>query len=160
MKISVVGTGYVGLVAGVCFADAGHHVICVDRDSQKIGLLLEGKVPIYEPGLEDIMDPAVRAGRLQFTTDLTKAVQETEVVFIAVGTPEKSDGSADLGPTFTVAQQIAEAANAPKVVVLKSTVPVGTGAEVQALMSRHSKHQLDVVNNPEFLKRVPRLMTF
>ncbi len=152
MKISVVGTGYVGLVAGVCFADTGHRVICVDRDSSKIDLLKEGKIPIYEPGLEDILEPARRSERISFTTELKSAVEETDVVFIAVGTPEKEDGQADLGPTFTVATQIAECANADKIVVLKSTVPVGTWREVQKIFDEKSKYNIEVVNNPEFLK--------
>ncbi len=152
MKISVVGTGYVGLVAGVCFADAGHQVVCVDRDESKIKMLKNGEIPIYEPGLEDILEPAMKSGRIEFTTDLTRAVQSTQVVFIAVGTPEKADGSADLGPTMTVAKQIAEAADSEKIVVLKSTVPVGTAKEIQALVSSLAKFKLEVVNNPEFLK--------
>lgn len=152
MKVSVVGTGYVGLVAGVCFADAGHQVVCVDRDETKIKMLKNGEIPIYEPGLEDILHPAMKSGRIEFTTDLRSAVQSTDVIFIAVGTPEKADGSADLGPTFTVATQIAEAADAQKIVVLKSTVPVGTAHEVQSLINAKSKFQLEVINNPEFLK--------
>lgn len=152
MKISVVGTGYVGLVAGVCFADAGHQVVCVDRDESKIKMLKNGEIPIYEPGLEDILEPAMKSGRIEFTTDLARAVQSTQVVFIAVGTPEKEDGSADLGPTMTVAKQIAEAANSEKIVVLKSTVPVGTAKEIQALVNAQAKFKLEVVNNPEFLK--------
>ena len=152
MKITVVGTGYVGLVAGVCFADAGHQVICVDREKHKIDLLLDGKVPIYEPGLEDIMAPAVRAGRLAFSTELVAGVHASDVIFIAVGTPETADGSADLGPTFAVATQIAEAANSAKIIVLKSTVPVGTALEVQKLVASKSKFEIEVVNNPEFLK--------
>ncbi|MES2856016.1 MAG: 2-dehydropantoate 2-reductase N-terminal domain-containing protein [Bdellovibrionota bacterium] len=102
MKISVVGTGYVGLVAGVCFADAGHHVICVDRDENKIARLKRGEIPIYEPGLEDLL--VTSKPRIEFTTDLVSAVRSTEVIFVAVGTPEKEDGSADMGPTFAVVE--------------------------------------------------------
>lgn len=152
MNITVVGTGYVGLVAGVCFADAGHQVVCVDNDKRKVDLLIDGKVPIYEPGLEDIMAPAFKAGRLVFTTELSKGVDTSEVIFIAVGTPERADGSADLSTTFLVAEQIALAAKSDKIVVLKSTVPVGTAAEVQKLLDQKSKFHLEVVNNPEFLK--------
>jgi UDPglucose 6-dehydrogenase len=152
MKITVVGTGYVGLVAGVCFADAGHQVICVDKDKAKIDLLVDGKVPIYEPGLEDIMGPAYKAGRLKFTTDLALGVRESEAVFIAVQTPEKEDGSADLSITLAVAAQIAELANDDKILVLKSTVPVGTSVQVQKMVDSKSKFHLEVVNNPEFLK--------
>ncbi len=152
MNITVVGTGYVGLVAGVCFADAGHQVVCVDRNKMKIDLLQDGKIPIYEPGLEDIMTPAYKAGRLEFTLDLAYGVQKSEVVFIAVETPEKEDGSANLAPTLGAAEQIALAANSDKIVVLKSTVPVGTAVQVQKLLSQKSQYKLEVVNNPEFLK--------
>ena len=152
MKISVVGTGYVGLVAGVCFADAGHQVWCVDRDSKKIDTLKSGAIPIYEPGLEDIMAPAVRSGRLHFTTSLQDAVDETEIVFIAVGTPEKEDGSADMGPTFSVIESVAKASKTAKVLVLKSTVPVGTAAQVRSRLREISALEFEVVSNPEFLK--------
>lgn len=152
MNITVVGTGYVGLVAGVCFTDAGHHVVCVDRDKKKIDLLLDGKVPIYEPGLEDIMEPAFKAGRLEFTTDLAYGVKKSDVVFIAVGTPEKEDGNADLGPTFAVAEQVAVCADKNKFLVLKSTVPVGTHREVQKVVDQKTKFKIEIVNNPEFLK--------
>src|SRR5688572_2478447 len=107
MKISVIGTGYVGLVAGVCFADAGHNVTCVDKDARKIEFLKQGKVPIYEPGLEELMSQA--RARLTFTTDLANAVRDSKVVFIAVGTPENDDGSADMGPTMKVVESICEA---------------------------------------------------
>jgi UDPglucose 6-dehydrogenase len=150
MKIAIVGTGYVGLVAGVCFADAGHNVICVDRDSRKIGLLKEGRIPIYEPGLEDLMHQA--KSRLEFTTDLKSAVEAAPVIFIAVGTPEKEDGSADLGPTLAVLRSICEAANEKKYVVLKSTVPVGTAKMVKAEAAGISRHPIEIINNPEFLK--------
>jgi UDPglucose 6-dehydrogenase len=150
MKISVIGTGYVGLVAGVCFADAGHGVICVDKDAKKIERLLKGEVPIYEPGLEDLMTQA--SPRLQYTTDLTQAVQSTDVIFIAVGTPEKDDGSADLGPTMAVVRAICQAANRKKFIVLKSTVPVGTAKLVRAEIAKLSAHPIEVVSNPEFLK--------
>ncbi|MCB0394806.1 MAG: UDP-glucose/GDP-mannose dehydrogenase family protein, partial [Bdellovibrionales bacterium] len=152
MNISVVGTGYVGLVAGVCFADTGHHVICVDNNPEKIKKLNEGIIPIYEPGLEDILEPARRSERIQFTTDLKMAVEKTDVVFIAVGTPESADGRADMGPTFAVVKAIADAANGPKTVVLKSTVPVGTAKDVQSKFDSMCKHPIEVVNNPEFLK--------
>ena len=150
MKIAIVGTGYVGLVAGVCFADAGRHVICVDRDKKKIDSLLEGKVPIYEPGLEELMRQS--RSRLEFTTDLEKAVHEASIIFVAVGTPEKEDGSADLGPTLAVVDAICKLANDRKVVVLKSTVPVGTFHIVSRRVSELSKHPIDIVSNPEFLK--------
>jgi len=150
MKIAVIGTGYVGLVAGVCFADTGNDVICVDRDEKKINQLRDGIIPIYEPGLEDILKTA--HSRLQFTTDLKKAVQECELIFVAVGTPEKDDGSADLTPTREVMKAIAAAANEKKFVVLKSTVPVGTAREMRELCARTSKHEIEIISNPEFLK--------
>jgi UDPglucose 6-dehydrogenase len=152
MKICVIGTGYVGLVAGVCFADAGHTVTCVDKDPNKINLLNDNKIPIYEPGLEELLEQAVDKKKIQFTTDIVKAVQTNEVIFIAVGTPEKEDGNADMGPTYQVAQSICDAANGKKYVVLKSTVPIGTGKEMKKFFKDSCKHPVEVVNNPEFLK--------
>jgi UDPglucose 6-dehydrogenase len=152
MKISVVGTGYVGLVAGVCFADAGHDVTCVDRDEAKIKMLLEKKVPIYEPGLEELLAQAIRKNKIQFTTDIAKSVKENDVVFVAVGTPEKEDGNADMGPTFAVLKSICESANTKKYVVLKSTVPIGTNKDVKKYFEDNCKHPVEVINNPEFLK--------
>lgn len=150
MKIAVVGSGYVGLVAGVCFADAGHSVICVDRDEHKITSLKEGRIPIHEPGLDEL---ALQSrARLSFTTDLTEAVQKSKAVFIAVGTPETADGSADLGPTMQVVEAIAKAANEKKFVVLKSTVPVGTALKVKELFRKSCSHPIEVISNPEFLK--------
>ena len=148
MKIAVIGTGYVGLVAGVCFADVGHHVICVDRDEKKIGMLREGKVPIYEPGLEDLMVTA--KGRIEFVTDLPSAVRSCDVVFVAVGTPEMPDGSADMRPTLAVVDAIVSAAaSTRKFIVLKSTVPVGTAAFMRQRLT-NTPHE--IVSNPEFLK--------
>lgn len=150
MKIAVVGTGYVGLVAGVCFADAGHHVTCVDRDAEKIDKLNKNIVPIYEPGLEDLLHQAKR--RLTFTTDLAAAVRANRIIFVAVGTPEKPDGSADLQPTQAVLQAICEAANEKKFVVLKSTVPIGTAELLAAYCKEHCRHEIELISNPEFLK--------
>lgn len=150
MKIAVVGTGYVGLVAGVCFADAGHTVTCVDHDAAKINQLNEGKVPIYEPGLEELMLQS--KARLTFTTELTPAVQGAQVIFVAVGTPETADGSADLGPTLTVIDAVAKCANAKKYVVLKSTVPVGTYRMLKSRLGADVLAKLEFVSNPEFLK--------
>ena len=150
MEIAVVGTGYVGLVAGVCFADVGHKVTCVDNNPDKINALNDGKIPIFEPGLEDILRSA--KSRLKFTMDLKQALDASEVVFIAVGTPETADGSADLGPTFSVLEGICKTATAPKIIVLKSTVPVGTNKKVQDFIDKNSEHAHEVVNNPEFLK--------
>ncbi len=150
MEIAVVGTGYVGLVAGVCFADVGHKVTCVDNNPDKINALNDGKIPIFEPGLEDILRSA--KSRITFTLDLKKALQQSEVVFIAVGTPETADGSADLGPTFSVLEGICKNATSAKIVVLKSTVPVGTSKKVKDYIDANSEWPHEVVNNPEFLK--------
>src|SRR5258705_5280735 len=135
MRIAVVGTGYVGLVAGVCFADSGHTVVCVDIDAKKIDELRNGRSPIYEPGLEELLQKNLAAERIRFATDLAGAVRASDVVFIAVGTPERDDGSADLRVAMAVAQQIAQSAERYTVVVNKSTVPVGTAARMQAEIS-------------------------
>ena len=152
MKIGVVGTGYVGLVAAACFAENGNSVIGVDIDEAKIKALLRGQIPIYEPGLAEIVVQNVAEGRLRFTTDIEVAVRECDVLFIAVGTPQDEDGSADLQFVLKVAEQIAEAMNGPKTVVNKSTVPVGTAAKVKAAIEARTKHPVSVVSNPEFLK--------
>jgi UDPglucose 6-dehydrogenase len=152
MKIGVVGTGYVGLVAAACFAENGNSVIGVDIDEAKIKALLAGQIPIYEPGLAEIVVQNVAEGRLRFTTDITLAVKECDVLFIAVGTPQDEDGSADLQYVLKVAEQIADAMNGPKIVVNKSTVPVGTAAKVKAAIEARTKHPVSVVSNPEFLK--------
>ncbi len=150
MKVAVVGTGYVGLVAGVCFADVGHHVVGVDRDENKIKMLKAGQIPIYEPGLEELLEQA--KSRLEFTTDLAQAVATCDVLFIAVGTPETADGSADMGPTFAVLDAICKHATAKKFVVLKSTVPVGTAKKARARVAEVAKAPIEIVSNPEFLK--------
>jgi UDPglucose 6-dehydrogenase len=152
MRIAVVGTGYVGLVAGVCFADSGHTVICVDVDEAKIDSLRQGKSPIYEPGLDELLHKNIAAERLSFSTGLADAVRSAEVVFIAVGTPQGDDGNADLRAAMGVAHQIADAAQRYTVVVNKSTVPVGTAARMQAEIGARTKVEIDVVSNPEFLK--------
>lgn len=149
MKIAVVGTGYVGLVAGVCFADAGHHVTCVDLPP-KIELLKNGTIPIYEPGLDDLLHQA--QSRISFTTDIKSAVQEAKVIFIAVGTPELPDGSADLKPTFSVVDSICADANEKKFVVLKSTVPIGTARKVRTRCLESCRFPIEIISNPEFLK--------
>jgi UDPglucose 6-dehydrogenase len=152
MKIGVVGTGYVGLVAAACFAENGNSVIGVDIDEAKIKALLNGQIPIYEPGLAEIVVQNVAEGRLSFTTDITSAVQQSNVLFIAVGTPQDDDGSADLRFVIKVAEQIADAMNGPKIVVNKSTVPVGTASKVEAAITARTHHKVSVVSNPEFLK--------
>jgi UDPglucose 6-dehydrogenase len=152
MRIAVVGTGYVGLVAGVCFADSGHAVIGVDVDEEKIAALRQGKSPIYEPGLDELLRKNIAAERISFATDLLPAVRASDVVFIAVGTPQGDDGNADLRAAMGVAQQVADAAQRYTVVVNKSTVPVGTAARMQAEIAARTKVEIDVVSNPEFLK--------
>jgi len=153
MKICVIGTGYVGLVAGAGLAEMGNDVICVDRDEQKIKDLMKGKIPIFEPGLEGLIEANVRENRLNFTTNLADAVDKSLVCLIAVGTPEAEDGSCDLSYVFGAAEEIAKAMNDYKVIVDKSTVPVGTAAKVTEIMKAHTNIEFDVVSNPEFLKQ-------
>ena len=154
MRVTMVGTGYVGLVSGACFADFGHQVICVDKDVGKIDRLHQGIMPIFEPGLEDLVASNVKAGRLSFTTDLSEAVKEADTVFIAVGTPSRrGDGHADLSYVEQAAREIAEHMQGYTVVVNKSTVPVGTGDLVQSIMTEvNPKGDFSVVSNPEFLR--------
>jgi len=154
MKIVMVGTGYVGLVSGVCFSDFGHDVVCVDKDPDKIGMLNQGRVPIYEPGLEALMARNVEAGRLSFTTDLKTAVDGAEAVFIAVGTPtRRGDGHADLTYVMAAAEEIAAALTGYAVVVTKSTVPVGTNRQVKQVIAKaRPDADFDVASNPEFLR--------
>lgn len=152
MKLCVVGTGYVGLVSGTCFAEGGNDVICVDIDERKIADLRNGKIPIYEPGLEELIRRNVNDGRLRFATDLAAAVKDSLVCFIAVGTPQDDDGSADLSMVLKATADIAKAMPGYRIVVLKSTVPVGTADKVRQAMSSYTTHPFDVVSNPEFLK--------
>ena len=152
MNITVIGTGYVGLVAVTCLADAGNNCIGVDIDEEKIKKLRKGEVPFYEPGLEEIIHANLREERLSFTTDIEKAIKEAYVIFIAVGTPESEDGSADLQHVIAVAEKIGRHANGDKIVVLKSTVPVGTNRRVHDAICSLTSHHISVVNNPEFLK--------
>jgi len=152
MNIAVVGTGYVGLVTGTCFAESGHTVTCVDKDAAKISLLKAGEVPIYEPGLEELIRRNTAEGRLFFTTDLAGAIAGAKVAFIAVGTPQAHDGSADLTAVRQVAKDIAKAMTGPLIIVNKSTVPVGTASLVTEIARRETKHAVQVVSNPEFLK--------
>jgi UDPglucose 6-dehydrogenase len=152
MKISIIGTGYVGLVAGACFADLGNKVVCVDIDSAKIKSLQNGIMPIFEPGLEEIVKRNVSENRLSFTTNLAEAVKKSEIVFIAVGTPEKEDGSVDMTYVLKAAEEIGKAAAGPLIVVDKSTVPVGTSIQVEQIIRKNTKHKISVVSNPEFLR--------
>ena len=151
MKLCVIGTGYVGLVTGTCFAATGQRVICVDNDASKIERLQRYEIPIYEPGLEEMVKENASAGRLTFTTDLAAAVRDVDLAFIAVGTPPTHDGEADLSAVFAVAQELAKHATHDLVIVNKSTVPVGTNAQVQKLVA-DAEHDIQVASNPEFLK--------
>lgn len=152
MKVCVVGTGYVGLVAGTCFAEYGNDVVCVDKDEKKITDLKQGIIPIYEPGLSELVERNHKEGRLKFTTQLSEAVESSEFIFIAVGTPTSDNGSADLRFVFAVAEEVGKAMNGYKIIVDKSTVPVGTADQVKEIISKNTKHPFDVVSNPEFLK--------
>ena len=157
MKICVIGTGYVGLVVGACFAEMGNFVICVDNDNEKLNKLKNGIIPIYEPSLEDLIKFNVGEKRLSFTSDLETAVKESLICFIAVGTPQGEDGSADMKYVYTVAEQIGKALNGYKVIVDKSTVPIGTAEKVTEIIRSNAKeefkNEFDVVSNPEFLKQ-------
>ena len=154
MRIAMVGSGYVGLVSGACFADFGHQVVCVDNDADKIAALVQGKVPIFEPGLDALLQINLRAGRLTFTTSLADAAREADAIFIAVGTPtRRGDGHADLSYVYMAAEEIADVARDGTVIVTKSTVPVGTGDEVERILkARRPEAHLPVVSNPEFLR--------
>ncbi len=153
MKICVIGTGYVGLVAGTCLAEMGNEVICVDKDLKKLEQLSKGIIPIYEPGLEELINANVAESRLTFTDDLKTAVEKSLVCFIAVGTPQGEDGSADLSYVYDVASNIGEYLNGYKVIVDKSTVPVGTAEKVTEIIKSKTGIEFDVVSNPEFLKQ-------
>ena len=153
MKICVIGTGYVGLVAGTCLADMGNEVICVDNNEEKISKLRNAIIPIYEPGLEDLIKSNTLENRLSFSTDLDSAVKASDVCFIAVGTPMKDDGTCNLEFVFEVAKSIAKSMNGYKVIVNKSTVPVGTAEKVREVIKNNTSYDFDVVSNPEFLKQ-------
>ena len=164
MKLTVIGTGYVGLVSGTCFAEMGNDVICVDNDKIKIDGLQSGKIPIWEPGLEEMVHRNKLGGRLTFTTNIKDAVENSDICFIAVGTPPDEDGSADLQYVLAVAGDIAKYMNGYKVIIDKSTVPVGTADKVKQtvqkiLDERGVDHKFDVVSNPEFLKEGDAITT-
>src|SRR5881394_3592863 len=154
VRIAIVGTGYVGLVTGTCFAEVGHQVICVDNDPKKVAMLQAGGIPIYEPGLEEMVKKNVAAGRLRFTASTKEGVENSDVVFIAVPTPPQEDGSVDLSFIELVARDIAGAMTSYKIVVDKSTVPVRTGDKVAETIKRYckAKVEFDVASNPEFLR--------
>lgn len=152
MNIGIIGTGYVGLVTGACFAESGNNVICVDIDEEKVKSLTDGKVTFYEPGLEDIVRKSLKEGRLQFTTDIAEAVKRSFIIFIAVGTPPNGDGSADIRAVLEVARSIGECLDDYKIIVTKSTVPVGTTEMVRDVIQGVTDIEFDVASSPEFLK--------
>jgi len=152
MKIAVIGTGYVGLVSGTCFAETGNHVICVDNNAEKVQKLQNEEITIYEPGLETLFHRNISQGRLEFTTDLADAVAQSKLIFLALPTPPDEDGSADLSYVLGVAEEIGKLMTEYKVIIDKSTVPVGTAEKVQKAIAQHTDCEFDVVSNPEFLK--------
>ena len=152
MKIAVVGTGYVGLVTGTCLAETGNTVICVDINAQKVEMMKAGKVPIYEPGLDVLFHRNIEQGRLKFTTSLAEAIAEAQIIFLALPTPPDGDGAADLSFVLGAAKDIAQIISDYKVVVTKSTVPVGTADKVKAVFAANTQVEVDVVSNPEFLR--------
>jgi UDPglucose 6-dehydrogenase len=160
LKISVIGCGYVGLVTGACLADSGNDVVCVDIDQAKVDRLLEGEVPIYEPGLAELIERNREMGCIDFTTDRQRGVEHGDVIFIAVATPMSQSGEADLSYVYAVAEDIGSYLDRYKVVVDKSTVPVGTADEVRAIIGKNAKHEFDVVSNPEFLKEGTAIADF
>jgi len=162
MKLCMIGTGYVGLVSGVCFADLGNNVICVDKDTKKIDLLSKGKIPIYEPGLTELVNKNYKNKRLKFSTDLKKSIKDSDIIFICVGTPTKKSGSsADLSQIFNAAKEISLSINKFKVIVTKSTVPVTTGDQVEKILrKKNSSKKFSVVSNPEFLREGEAIRDF
>lgn len=165
MNITIFGTGYVGLVTGACLANVGHHVICIDIDANKVSRLQNGEIPIHEPGLETLVEQNLAAGRLEFTLDIEKAVHHADIQFIAVGTPPNESGAADLKYVLAVAESIGRTMTSPKIIVVKSTVPVGTCDKVESkvrdtLSARGTELSFDVVSNPEFLKEGAAILDF
>ena len=162
MKICMIGTGYVGLVSGVCFSDLGHDVICVDKDQNKINNLKQGIIPIYEPGLEELVLKNYKNKRLKFSTDLNNSIKKSDIVFICVGTPTKENGTgADLGQIYSVAKEISSSINRFKIIITKSTVPVTTGDEIEKIISKKiNKKKFSVVSNPEFLREGEAIRDF
>ena len=160
MKLTIIGSGYVGLTTGACFAQVGHQVMCVDNNVEKIERLLRGEIPIYEPGLEELVQRNAAEGRLSFTTDMKEAIAGSEVVFICVGTPQRSSGKADLTYVLQAAENVARHMDRFLVIVTKSTVPVGTAERITRLMHEASRSDFEVVSNPEFLKEGAAIKDF
>ena len=162
MKLCIIGTGYVGLVSGVCFADLGNEVICVDKDINKINLLKKGKIPIYEPGLSELATKNYKNKKLTFSSDLKTSVKKSDIIFICVGTPTKKNGSsADLSQVFNVAKELSLSLNKFKIIITKSTVPLTTGDEIERILSKkNSKNKFSVVSNPEFLREGEAIRDF
>src|SRR3989338_5463618 len=160
MEISVIGTGYVGLVAGTCFSESGQTVTCVDINPDRIKKLQDGVIPIYEPGLEELVKQNLKQERLFFTTNTEEAIKKSNVIFIAVGTPSQSDGSSDLSQVYAVAHTLSQVSKTPKIVVLKSTVPVGTATTLKAFFKEKTSQAMSVVSNPEFLKEGTAVQDF
>ena len=162
MKLCMIGTGYVGLVSGVCFSDLGNDVICVDKDKDKINLLLQGKIPIYEPGLSELVVKNLKNKRLSFSTNLQKSVRDSDIIFICVGTPTKKNGSsADLSQIYNVAKEISLSINKFKIIITKSTVPVTTGDEIEKIIAKKNiKKKFSIVSNPEFLREGEAIRDF
>src|SRR3989338_11314759 len=152
MKIAMIGTGYVGLTTGTCLASLGNNVVCLDIDKIKIDMLNQGKIPIFEPGLKELLERNVKEGRLSFTTSYKTAVESSEIIFLAVGTPEGNDGQANLSYILSAAEEVGKNMNEYKVIVVKSTVPVGTSEKIKDKIQLHARHDFDVVSNPEFLR--------
>ena len=162
MKLCMIGTGYVGLVSGVCFSDLGNDVVCVDKDTKKIDLLKKGKIPIYEPGLSELVIKNYKNKRLSFSSDLNKSIKNSDIIFICVGTPTKKNGSsADLSQVFNVAKELSSSINKFKIIITKSTVPVTTGDEIEKILSKkNDKSKFSVVSNPEFLREGEAIRDF
>ena len=161
MKICFIGTGYVGLVSGVCFSDLGNNVICIDKDKDKLDRLENGIIPIFEPGLSELVKKNIDAGRLSFSDDLISSINKSDIVFIAVGTPTAKDGvSADLSQVFSVAQLISKKIKSHKIIVTKSTVPIGTGDKIERILNKNKKGIFTIVSNPEFLREGEAIKDF
>ena len=162
MKLCMIGTGYVGLVSGVCFSDLGNDVICVDKDNNKINNLKNGKIPIYEPGLEELVKKNIKNNRLNFSTNLKESVRKSDIIFICVGTPtKKNSNSADLSQVYSVGKEISKSINKFKIIITKSTVPVTTGDELEKIISKKvNKKLFSVVSNPEFLREGEAIRDF